>query len=148
MANIQQHQNQLEHTHATPREPLLHPSGPFFISGVPDIGWFQHKKIFDDMLSKKRVGGTLDAKSVAQGTAAGNPHAVGPAPAAAVLATFTAASLQTYGEIKIMTDPKSSLYETLSNAPFDNDAVLSYAYINHFMQLAPRQEDISVSRRI
>ena len=135
-------QNQLDQTTVTARDPLSAPS-TYLISGVPSLEWHKTKKVLDDLLSKKRVGGTLDAKSVAQGTAPGNPHAGGPAPAAGVIATFTTASLQTYGELKLMIPPSTSLHSTLETAPYMNDAVLSYALINHFMQLNPSPEDIA-----
>ena len=80
-------QNQLDQTNATTRNQLSAPT-TYFISGTPCLDWHRQKLVLDDMLSKKRVGGTLDAKSVAQGTAAGNPHAGGAAPAAGILATF------------------------------------------------------------
>ena len=135
----QQLQNQLLETQPTNREPRQH-----YISGIPCKEWFiDGEKILNEGLAKKRVGGTHIAKDVALGQAAGNPHAGGAAPAAAILATHVTASQQTYGEIMYLVESTSNLYRILGQDPFVNDAVLTWAHIDHFMQLDPTAEDIA-----
>ena len=56
----QQIQNQLDQTSATARNPLSPPTD-YLISGIPSIDWYRRQTVVDDLLSKKRVGGTLDA---------------------------------------------------------------------------------------
>ena len=61
--------NQLDQTIATPRTPIVAPNS-YLISGVPTLDWHKIKKLVDDLLSKIRVGGTLNGKDVAQTSSA------------------------------------------------------------------------------
>ena len=137
-AQMQQLQNQLNQT-----QPTLRIALGIVITGIPTITWYKTRQIVLTKLGANRVGGTLDARSVATGAAAGNPHAAGAAPAAAIVAIFTAGSLQTYALLVEAIPSTTQLYIDLQQPPFFNDAVLTWAHIDWFMQKQPEPEDIS-----
>ena len=112
-----------------------------FISGTPDLYWSKYKILLDLKLSEKRIG-SLDAKSVADGTAPGGRNAGGAAVAGAVQAAFNSASQSVYGLLMGKTAPGTAMFKLLSQPPYLNDAEYTYGYINFAQQAAPTAEDI------
>ena len=129
-ANAQALQNALDNTNLAANQPLYK-----FIDGKPLIDWNSNGKIRLDAILAAVKAGALDGLTVANGTAAGGPNAGGGAPAAGVAAAYNTASTIIYGKLFGMIKERTALHVTLGQAPYQNNAYLTYELINYEMQM-------------
>ena len=117
-----------------------------FISGVPCLDWQSKKITLDAKLAEKRLG-SMDGKSICQGTAAGGANYVGPAVAQPIQNVFNSGSHSVYGLLMNTCAKSSALFAALSEPPYENNADYSYGYINFVMQTIPTPEDFQTWKR-